>query len=139
MFIAAYSVAIISNPRENKPLGNGDSNNGDLESNDSSSTTDEIGITLKEALRTRSFYGILVGVCCGTFTYSALLPYVSSDLLNAGTDAEMVSIAVGLFAATALDTAAVVDDAAVAATLGAAKPVAPTALNTSPATNGAAR
>ena len=99
LFIAAYSVAIISNPRENKSLGNGDSSNGDLESNDSSSTIDEIGITLKEALRTRSFYGILVGVCCGTFTYSALLPYVSSDLLDAGTDAEMVSIAVGLFAA----------------------------------------
>lgn len=99
LLIAAYSAAIISNPREKKSIVNGDSGNGDLESNNSSLTLEQVGITLKEALRTRSFYAILVGVGCGTFTYSALLPYVSSDLLDAGTDAEIVSIAVGLFAA----------------------------------------
>ena len=54
--------------------------------------------TLKEALSTRRFYAILVSVMCGSFTYSALLPQVSSHLINKGISEVSAAIALSLFA-----------------------------------------
>jgi len=54
--------------------------------------------TLKEALSTRKFYAILVAVMCGSFTYSALLPQVSSHLINKGIPEVSAAFALSLFA-----------------------------------------
>lgn len=55
-------------------------------------------ITLREALRTGTFYAIVVAVMCGSFTYSALLPQVSSHLINNGISEATAAIALSLFA-----------------------------------------
>jgi MFS family permease len=57
------------------------------------------GYTLRRALRSRKFYVIVVAVMCGTFTYSALLPQISSHLIDNGIDESTASFAVSLFAA----------------------------------------
>jgi len=57
------------------------------------------GFTLKEAIRTKTFYAITFAILCGTFTYSSLLPQVSSHLIINGVRESTASIAVSLFAA----------------------------------------
>ena len=56
------------------------------------------GFTLKEAIRTKTFYVITFAILCGTFTYSSLLPQVSSHLIINGVRESTASIAVSLFA-----------------------------------------
>ena len=56
------------------------------------------GFTLKEAIRTKTFYAITFAILCGTFTYSSLLPQVSSHLIINGVRESTASIAVSLFA-----------------------------------------
>jgi len=58
-----------------------------------------VGSTLSEAFRMRQFYVIIVAFMCGTFTYSALLPQVSSHLIDNGIDESTTALAVSLFAA----------------------------------------
>ena len=58
-----------------------------------------VGSTLSQAFRMRKFYVIIVAFMCGTFTYSALLPQVSSHLIDNGIDGSTTSLAVSLFAA----------------------------------------
>ena len=62
------------------------------------SETIPTGYTLGNVLKMRSFYAIVVGVMCGAFTYSALLPQVSSHLIDNGITPATASIAVSLFA-----------------------------------------
>ncbi|MEC7913013.1 MAG: MFS transporter [Chloroflexota bacterium] len=56
------------------------------------------GVTLKEAIRTKTFYAITFAILCGTFTYSSLLPQVSSHLIINGVRESTASIALSLFA-----------------------------------------
>ena len=56
------------------------------------------GFTLKEAIRTKTFYAITFAILCGTFTYSSLLPQVSSHLIINGVRESTASIALSLFA-----------------------------------------
>jgi|TARA_Y100000814_G_scaffold281321_1_gene245371 MFS family permease len=58
-----------------------------------------VGSTLSQAFRMRKFYVIIVAFMCGTFTYSALLPQVSSHLIDNGIDESTTALAVSLFAA----------------------------------------
>ena len=44
------------------------------------------GLTVKEALRTDAFYYVTAATSLGSFTYSALLPQISTHLLDQGTD-----------------------------------------------------
>ena len=51
------------------------------------------GLTVKEALRSDAFYYVTVATALGSFTYSALLPQISTHLLDQGTpDATVVTL-----------------------------------------------
>lgn len=52
-----------------------------------------VGLTVKEALRSDAFYYVTVATALGSFTYSALLPQISTHLLDQGTpDATVVTL-----------------------------------------------
>ena len=69
-----------------------------LSSDGSTQEIDLVGFTLNQAFHMRKFYVIIVAFMCGTFTYSALLPQVSSHLINNGINDSTVALAVSLFA-----------------------------------------
>ena len=88
LIVSVYSYLVVKNPdpfSEEKPEQN--TRNESL-----------VGLTLREAVRTRTFYAISVAILCGTFTYSALLPQVSSHLIINGVTESTASMAVSLFA-----------------------------------------
>ena len=49
-------------------------------------TSGLLGLTVKEALRTDAFYYVTAATALGSFTYSALLPQISTHLLDQGTN-----------------------------------------------------
>ena len=49
-------------------------------------TSGLVGLTVKEALRTDAFYYVTAATALGSFTYSALLPQISTHLLDQGTN-----------------------------------------------------
>ena len=63
------------------------------EDDSSPATTGLVGLTVKEALRSDAFYYVTVATALGSFTYSALLPQISTHLLDQGTpDATVVTL-----------------------------------------------
>ena len=56
------------------------------------------GLTVKEALRSDAFYYVTVATALGSFTYSALLPQISTHLLDQGTDDATVVTLLSLLA-----------------------------------------
>ncbi|MQG67117.1 MAG: MFS transporter [SAR202 cluster bacterium] len=88
ILVSIYSYLVVKNPdSESKGI---------LESE--KKTDNLTGFTLKEAIRTKTFYAITFAILCGTFTYSSLLPQVSSHLIINGVRESTASIAVSLFA-----------------------------------------
>ena len=61
-------------------------------------TTGLAGLTVKEALRSDAFYYVTVATALGSFTYSALLPQISTHLLDQGTDDATVVTLLSLLA-----------------------------------------
>ncbi|MBT6273440.1 MAG: MFS transporter [Chromatiales bacterium] len=51
------------------------------------------GSSVREAVRTRAFYVVLFVVTLGTFTYSGVLPHISSHLMNLGIDGTSATFA----------------------------------------------
>ena len=88
ILVSIYSYLVVKNPDSESQ--------GILESE--KKTDNSTGFTLKEAIRTKSFYAITFAILCGTFTYSSLLPQVSSHLIINGVRESTASIAVSLFA-----------------------------------------
>ena len=88
LIVSVYSYLVVKNP---DPFS---------EEKSEQNTRNEslVGLTLREAVRTRTFYAISVAILCGTFTYSALLPQVSSHLIINGVTESTASMAVSLFA-----------------------------------------
>ena len=59
----------------------------------SPATSGLVGLTVKEALRSDAFYYVTAATALGSFTYSALLPQISTHLLDQGTpDATVVTL-----------------------------------------------
>ena len=88
ILVSIYSYLVVKNPDSESE--------GILESE--KKTDNSTGFTLKEAIRTKTFYAITFAILCGTFTYSSLLPQVSSHLIINGVRESTASIAVSLFA-----------------------------------------
>ena len=88
ILVSIYSYLVVKNPDSESQ--------GILESE--KKTDNSTGFTLKEAIRTKTFYAITFAILCGTFTYSSLLPQVSSHLIIIGVRESTASIAVSLFA-----------------------------------------
>ena len=88
ILVSIYSYLVVKNPDSESQ--------GILESE--KKTDNSTGFTLKEAIRTKTFYAITFAILCGTFTYSSLLPQVSSHLIINGVRESTASIAVSLFA-----------------------------------------
>ena len=66
---------------------------------DSSPATSRLaGLTVKEALRSDAFYYVTAATALGSFTYSALLPQISTHLLDQGTDNATVAMLLSLLA-----------------------------------------
>ena len=88
ILVSIYSYLVVRNPdSESKGIS------------ESEKKTDILtGFTLQEAIRTKTFYAITFAILCGTFTYSSLLPQVSSHLIINGVRESTASIAVSLFA-----------------------------------------
>ena len=88
ILVSIYSYLVVRNPdSESKGMS------------ESEKKTDILtGFTLQEASRTKTFYAITFAILCGTFTYSSLLPQVSSHLIINGVRESTASIAVSLFA-----------------------------------------
>ena len=57
-----------------------------------------MGLTVKEALRTDAFYYVTAATALGSFTYSALLPQISTHLLDQGTNSLTVVMLIFLLA-----------------------------------------
>jgi sugar phosphate permease len=55
-------------------------------------------ITLKRALRMRTFYSVLITFMLGSFTYSIILPYVLAHLMTSGMDWQVALFSLGTFA-----------------------------------------
>ena len=53
---------------------------------------------LRETVRTRMFYAVLVAITLGTFTYSAILPHMLAHLMNEGMPRASALSALGAFA-----------------------------------------
>tara|TARA_B100000959_G_scaffold140184_1_gene147289 strand:- start:1537 stop:2739 length:1203 start_codon:yes stop_codon:yes gene_type:complete len=88
ILVSVYSYLVVKNPdSESKGILESERNTDNL-----------TGFTLKEAIRTKTFYAITFAILCGTFTYSSLLPQVSSHLIINGVRESTASIAVSLFA-----------------------------------------
>ena len=88
ILVSIYSYLVVKNPdSESKGILESEKNTDNL-----------TGFTLKEAIRTKTFYAITFAILCGTFTYSSLLPQVSSHLIINGVRESTASIAVSLFA-----------------------------------------
>ena len=64
----------------------------------SSPSSGMVGLTVKEALRTGAFYYVTVATALGSFTYSALLPQISTHLLDQGVDNATVVTLLALLA-----------------------------------------
>ena len=88
ILVSIYAYLVVKNPDSESE--------GILESE--KNTANLTGFTLKEAIRTKTFYAITFAILCGTFTYSSLLPQVSSHLIINGVRESTASIAVSLFA-----------------------------------------
>ena len=61
-------------------------------------TSGLVGLTVKEALRTDAFYYVTAATALGSFTYSALLPQISTHLLDQGTNSLTVVMLIFLLA-----------------------------------------
>ena len=61
-------------------------------------TSGLVGLTVKEALRTDAFYYVTAATALGSFTYSALLPQISTHLLDQGTNRLTVVMLIFLLA-----------------------------------------
>ena len=68
------------------------------EDGSSPATSGVAGLTVKEALRTDAFYYVTAATALGSFTYSALLPQISTHLLDQGTDNATVVTLLSLLA-----------------------------------------
>lgn len=88
LFVSLFSYIVVRNPETTIKEKSGVDNRVDVLT----------GLTLKQALHTRTFYAVAVAILCGTFTYSSLLPQVSSHLIINGVGESTTSIAVSLFA-----------------------------------------
>ncbi|MFT5447985.1 MAG: sugar phosphate permease [Gammaproteobacteria bacterium] len=65
----------------------------------SSSTTATVQhVTLKEAVRSRAFYSVLIVIITGSFTYSIILPHVLAHLMTYGMNRESASFTLGTLA-----------------------------------------
>ena len=69
-----------------------------LEAKSSSATSGLAGLTVKEALRSEAFYYVTAATALGSFTYSALLPQISTHLLDQGTSNTTVVTLLSLLA-----------------------------------------
>ncbi len=56
------------------------------------------GVTLRDALRSRTFYAITLSILMGTFTYSAILPQIITHLTDQGVSLALASLALSVFA-----------------------------------------
>jgi len=88
LLVSLFSYLIVRNPEPSRNEISGADNKAE----------NLIGLTLRQAIRTRTFYAITVAILCGTFTYSSLLPQVSSHLIINGVGESTASLAVSLFA-----------------------------------------
>ena len=88
LLVSLFSYLIVKNPEPSRNEISGSDNKAE----------NLIGLTLRQAIRTRTFYAITVAILCGTFTYSSLLPQVSSHLIINGVGDNTASLAVSLFA-----------------------------------------
>ena len=97
MGIMAFGIALLAIlfVHERTPQGARTAAQGDSSSSASSGIT---GLTVKEALRTDAFYYVTVATALGSFTYSALLPQISTHLLDQGTDNATVVTLLALLA-----------------------------------------
>ena len=68
------------------------------EDDSSPATAGVAGLTVKEALRSDAFYYVTAATALGSFTYSALLPQISTHLLDQGTDNATVVTLLSLLA-----------------------------------------
>ena len=70
-----------------------------LEDDSSPAASGLPGLTVKEALRSDAFYYVTAATALGSFTYSALLPQISTHLLDQGSDDATVVTLLSLLAA----------------------------------------
>ena len=89
ILVSIYSFFIVRNPVETLTASSNDQES--LEITPAS-------YTLGDVLKMRSFYAIVLGVVCGSFTYSALLPQVSHHLIENGVTQATAAVALSLFA-----------------------------------------
>ena len=61
--------------------------------------TSVVGLTVRQVLRTSTFYYMTIATALGAFTYSALLPHISTHLIDEGTDSATVGTLFALLAA----------------------------------------
>ncbi len=61
--------------------------------------TNVVGLTVRQVLKTSTFYYMTVATALGAFTYSALLPHISTHLLDEGMDNATVGTLFALLAA----------------------------------------
>ncbi|MCH8310402.1 MAG: MFS transporter [Chloroflexi bacterium] len=56
------------------------------------------GWTLREAMRSKTFYAITLSIMLGTFTYAAILPQIITHLTDQGVSVRIASVALSVFA-----------------------------------------
>lgn len=70
----------------------------DTASGDGAKAKLEVGVTVRQAVRSRAFYAVLITVMLGSFTYSAMLPHVYAHLVTEGLSIASASFALGTLA-----------------------------------------
>ena len=95
--ILAFAVALMASlfVHERTPHR---ANAAKLEDNPSSATPGIAGLTVQEAVRSDAFYYVTAATALGSFTYSALLPQISTHLLDQGANNATVVILVASLA-----------------------------------------
>ena len=56
------------------------------------------GVAVKDALRSKAFYAIMISIVMGTFTYSAILPQIITHLVDQGVSLTIATTALSIFA-----------------------------------------
>ena len=56
------------------------------------------GVSVRDALRSRTFYAITLAIVMGTFTYSAILPQIITHLVDQGVSLTIATTALSVFA-----------------------------------------
>jgi MFS family permease len=91
-FIAVLSIVVIRERPELGPDAPSDGETGAL-------PPELVGWTVREALRSSTFYAIAVALSLGAFTYSAVLPQISDHLIAQGMSRTTAPFAISLLAA----------------------------------------